>query len=154
MKELGIVPKHQVLENEISKSYKAEIRATRITYQVALPDNHCRNIVEKSIQMCKYHFVGVMSVTAATLPTHLWCQAVPQAERQILLLRQSNVTLPYQLMNMCMVPMTTTQNHFFPLEWKSSFTTSCSAEKHLPSTAAKFMSWAHLSSTIAPGSCG
>ena len=62
-----------------------------MTYQLELPDDHLRNIAEKSIQTWKEHFVGVMSGTAATLPTHLWCQAVPQVEHQLLLLRQANV---------------------------------------------------------------
>ena len=47
MKERGIVPKHQVLDNEISKSYKAEILSTGMTFQLDLPDNHRRNIAEK-----------------------------------------------------------------------------------------------------------
>ena len=32
-----------------------------------------------------------MSGIATTFPLHLWCQAIPQVERQLLLLRQSNV---------------------------------------------------------------
>ena len=39
----------------------------------------------------KTHFIGVLRGTAATSPRHLWCQAILQAERQLLLLRQSNV---------------------------------------------------------------
>ena len=34
--------------------------------------------------------MGVLSRTADTFPLHLWCQAIPQMERQLLLLRQSN----------------------------------------------------------------
>ena len=40
----GIVPKHQVLDNEISAAYKAEIQATHMTYQLVPPDDHHRNI--------------------------------------------------------------------------------------------------------------
>ena len=47
MKQRGIIPKHQVLENEISEAYKAEIELTSMTYQLVLPDDHCRNIYEK-----------------------------------------------------------------------------------------------------------
>ena len=71
MKEQGIVPKHQVLDNEISKSYKAEIRTTGMTYQLALLDNQRHNISEKEIHTWKDHLVGVMSGTAANFPTHL-----------------------------------------------------------------------------------
>ena len=48
-------------------------------------------MAEKDIQTCKEHLIGVMSGTLETLPVHLWCQAIPQAERQILLLRKSHV---------------------------------------------------------------
>ena len=44
MQERGIVPKHQVLDNEVSRSYKGEILAIGMTFQLALPDDHCRNI--------------------------------------------------------------------------------------------------------------
>ena len=62
-----------------------------MTYQLALLDNQRHNISEKEIHTWKDHLVGVMSGTAANFPTHLWCQAVPQAELQLLLIRQSNV---------------------------------------------------------------
>ena len=91
MQERGIVPRHPVLDNEISKAYKEEILATGMTFHLALPDNHRRNIAGKDIHTWKYHFIGIMSGTATTFPLHLWCQAISQSERQLLLLRQSNV---------------------------------------------------------------
>ena len=91
MRLQSIVPTHQVLDNEISAAYKTKINATNITYQLVPPGDHCRNIAEKAIQTWKDHFVGVLSGTAETFPLHLWCQAIPQAERQLLLLHQSNV---------------------------------------------------------------
>ena len=36
-------------------------------------------------------FFGVLSGAAATFPLHPWCQAIPQAERQLMLLSMSNV---------------------------------------------------------------
>ena len=90
MKIQGIVPTHQVLDNEISKAYKTEIQATGMTYQLVPPDDHRCNIAEKAIQTWKDHFVGVLSGTSDTFPLHLWCQVLPQMERQLLLLRQSN----------------------------------------------------------------
>ena len=91
MKDQGIVPQHQILDNEISKAYKEEIALTNMTYQLVPPDDHRRNIAEKAIQTWKDHFIGALSGTAATFPRHLLCQAIPQAERQLLLLRQSSV---------------------------------------------------------------
>ena len=88
MKLYGIVPKHQVLNNEASAAYKEVIRQLGITYQLVPSDNHRRNIVEKAIKTWKYHFIGVLHGTAATFPMHLLCQLIPQAERKLLLLRQ------------------------------------------------------------------
>ena len=87
----GIVPTHQILDNEISTAYKSEIGATNMMYQLVPPDDHRCNITKKALQTWKYHFIGVLSGTADTFPLHLWCQAIPQAERQLLLLQQSNV---------------------------------------------------------------
>ena len=62
-----------------------------MTFQLVPPDDQHHNSAEKSIQIWKDHFIGVMSGKAATFPVHLWCQAIPQAERQLLLLQQSQV---------------------------------------------------------------
>ena len=87
MQDRGIVPKHQVLDYEISKAYKEEILATGMNFRLALPDDYRRNIAEKSMNTWKYHFIGVMSSTDTTFPLHLWYQDIPQAERQLQLLR-------------------------------------------------------------------
>ena len=71
MKHQGIVPRHQVLVNEISNAYKDEIRDTGMTYQLVPPDDHRRNIAERAIQTWKDHFVGVLSGTSDTFPLHL-----------------------------------------------------------------------------------
>ena len=91
MKHKVIVPKHQVLGNEISAAYRKEIWATHMTFQLVPPYDHRRNLEEKATQTWKDHFIGVMSGTAATFPVHLWYQEIIEAEQQILLLRQSHV---------------------------------------------------------------
>ena len=88
MKLQGIVPKHQVLDNEISAAYKSEIQATHMTFQLVPPNDHSINVLEKATETWKYHFVGVLTGTASTLSMHFWCQSIPQAELQLLLLRQ------------------------------------------------------------------
>ena len=47
MKQRGIIPKHQVLDNEISEAYKAEIELKNVTYQLVLSDDYHQNIPEK-----------------------------------------------------------------------------------------------------------
>ena len=91
MKQCGIKPKHQVLDNEASAAYKKDIAESGMTYELVPPNNHRRNIAEKAIQTWKDHFISVISGTDNNFPMHLWCQILPQAERQINLLRQSNV---------------------------------------------------------------
>ena len=90
MKACGIQPTRQVLDNEISAAYKLAITESGMTYQLVPPDDHRRNIAEKAIQTWKDHFIAVISGTDAKFPLHLWCQLLPQMERQLCLLRQSN----------------------------------------------------------------
>ena len=90
MRRQGITSEQQVLDNEISQTYKDEIRESGMSYQIVPPCNHLRNIAERAIQTWKNHFIGVISGTAATFTLHLWCQAIPQAELQLMLLSMSN----------------------------------------------------------------
>jgi len=93
----GIVPKHQILDNQCSARMKLAMDTTvlldgsisKTTYELVPPDEHRRNIAEKAIQTFKDHFIGVLSGCAKNMPMHLWCQLLPQVERQLLLLRQS-----------------------------------------------------------------
>ena len=68
-----------------------ETKATNITFKILPPDDHNFNLSNKVIKKCKYHFIVVMSETVAYFSVHLWCKAIPQSERQLLLLRQSNM---------------------------------------------------------------
>ncbi|KAL7475165.1 hypothetical protein ACHAW6_005726, partial [Cyclotella cf. meneghiniana] len=90
MKACGIHPTRQVLDNEISAAYKMAITNSGMSYQLVPPDDHRRNIAEKAIQTWKDHFIAVISGTDTKFPLHLWCQLLPQIERQLCLLRQSN----------------------------------------------------------------
>ena len=91
IKHQWIFPKHQVLDNEILAAHKKEIWATDMKFQIVLPDDHRCNLAENSIQTWKDHFIGVMSGTAETFHVHLWCQAIYQAEQQLLFLRKAHV---------------------------------------------------------------
>ena len=89
MKLCGIIPKRQVLHNEVLAASKAANPASGMTYELVLPNDHRRNLAEKAIQTWKDHFIGVLSGTYDSLPLPLWCQIIPQAERQLLFMRQS-----------------------------------------------------------------
>ncbi len=91
MQKAGIVPKHQVLDNQASAAYKKAIGNSDMTYELVPPDDHQCNMVKKAIQTFKDHFVGVLSGCAPIFPMHLWCKLLPQVERQLLLLQQSRL---------------------------------------------------------------
>jgi hypothetical protein len=74
----GIVPKHQVLDNQASVAYKKAIGNSDVTYALVPPDNHQCNIAEKAIQTFKDHFFGILSGCAPTFPLHLWSQLLQQ----------------------------------------------------------------------------
>ena len=88
---LGITLKSQVLGNKTSIAYRQEIMATNTTDQLVQPDDHRQNIAGKNIQTWKYPFIEVCSGVSSNFPIHLWCRLIPQAEKQLFLLRQSNV---------------------------------------------------------------
>ena len=62
-----------------------------MTYKLVPPEDHQRNLCKQSIGTFKDHFIGVLSGRAKEMPMHLWCQLLPQVERQLLLLQQSRV---------------------------------------------------------------
>ena len=86
-----IIPKRQVLDNETSMAYRQEIMKTGMTYQLFPPNDNRRNIAEKTIKKWKDHFISVCSGVSAHFPMHLLCRLIPQAEKKLLLLRQTNI---------------------------------------------------------------
>ena len=84
MRLYNLNPKHQILDNEASAKYKEAIQAYGMTYQLVPLDNHRHNIAKKAIHFWKDHFIAVLSSTAENFLLNLWCQVIPQAERQLL----------------------------------------------------------------------
>jgi hypothetical protein len=89
MAQCGIVPRHQILDNQALFAYKTQIKLTKMTYELVPPDDHQRNLAKKVIQTFKDHMISVLSGCLPTIPMHLWCQLLPQIEHQLLLLHQS-----------------------------------------------------------------
>jgi hypothetical protein len=50
MAQLGIVPQHQILNNQASFAYKTKIELTKMTHKLVPPDDHCCNLAKKAIQ--------------------------------------------------------------------------------------------------------
>jgi len=62
-----------------------------MTYQLVPPYDLRRNAAEKVIQTWKDRFVAALSGIAEDFLLHLWSQVIPQMERQLCLLRQTNI---------------------------------------------------------------
>jgi len=45
----GLIPKHQILDNQASAEYKAAVEASGMTYELVPPEEHRRNLAEKAI---------------------------------------------------------------------------------------------------------
>jgi hypothetical protein len=69
MQRQGLIPKHQILDNQASAEYKAAIETFGMTCELVPPKEHQRNMAEKAIQTFKYHFVGVLSGCAPPCPS-------------------------------------------------------------------------------------
>ena len=89
LKECGIVPTKQVLDNEISDAYKEAIKSVNITYELVPPHNHERNKAEKAIQTFKNHSVATLCGTDKDFPLYLWSDILRQTEHTLNLLRPS-----------------------------------------------------------------
>ena len=91
MRASGIEPMRQTFDNKASTAYKEAVTTSAMTYQLVPPDDHRRNVAAKEIQTWKDHFIAALSGTANNVPLHLWCQVIPQMEKQLCLLRQTNI---------------------------------------------------------------
>ena len=91
MQAVGIKQKRQVLDNKTSMAYRQEITATGMMYQLVPPDDHRKIIAKKTVRTWKEHFIAVCSGVSTNFSIHLWCRLIPQAEKQLLLQRKSNV---------------------------------------------------------------
>ncbi len=142
MQQQGINPKHQILNNQASESYKDAIRASGMTYQLVPPYDHWRNMAKKAIQTFKDHFIGVHSGCAATMPIHLWCQLLPQNEHQLLLLRQLQLHPNLSAYAHVYEQHDYNKRPFVPIGMEAMVMTNPTSVEPLPNTAARLLCWA------------
>jgi hypothetical protein len=94
MQKQGIVPQHQILDNQCSARMKLAMKSiklldglvSKMTYKLVPPEDNQRNLAKKVIGTFKDHFIRILSGCAKSMPMHLWCQLLPQVEWQLLLL--------------------------------------------------------------------
>ena len=74
----GSVPVHHILDNNISKAYKEEIKEIDMTYQLVPKDNRWRNIVERAIRMWKTIVAASSAVQQPCFPTTCGTKSYPK----------------------------------------------------------------------------
>ncbi len=154
MARRGIVPRHQILNNQALFAYKTEIELTKMMYKLVPPNNHCRNLAKKAIQFFKDHMVSVLSGCLPTMPMHLWCQLLPRSNVNCFFFASQRPIPTSWSMHTCMAIMISIVTLLSPLAWRPlSMTNPTSAACSL-STAEKHLSSAPQPNTIGVGSSG
>jgi hypothetical protein len=88
----GIVPKHQILDNECSDEFKETIKCNKVTYQLVPLHDHCHNCAKKAIQTFKDHLVAILCGVDKEFPLNLWDLLLLQAENTFNMLCPSQMT--------------------------------------------------------------
>jgi hypothetical protein len=79
------------LDNEVNDLLFAAIKANKCKFQKATAHGHRQLIVDRAIQIYKYHLILVLNGTDRNFPAYLWCSLLEQVNIQINLLWQSRI---------------------------------------------------------------
>ncbi len=154
MQRRGLIPKHQILNNQASAEYKAAIETSGMTYELVPPKEHQRNMAEKAIQTFKDHFVGSSAGAPPPCPSIYGVNFSRKSSGNSFYFINPERILTYLHMHMSMNTMTTIDTHLSPLAWKHWSTTNLTNAAPTPNTAPKLLSWARQPSTIDVGNIG
>jgi hypothetical protein len=91
LKQRGLHPKLQRLDNECSKLMSDHMDKEGIDYQLTPAGLHRRNAAEKAIQTYKNHFIAGLCTTHPDFPLNQWDRLIPQASITLNLLRPSRI---------------------------------------------------------------
>lgn len=91
LKQNDIYPKHQLLDNESSTAYLDAITKQGLTWELAPPSNHCRNLAERAIQRGKSHIISNLLGCDKNFPVNEWHRLLRQMKLTLNMLRPSNV---------------------------------------------------------------
>ena len=80
LKERGLLPKTQRLDNEASEQHKQNIEKHKMDCQLTPAQMHRRNAAERAMQTFKNHFISIMTGTNSAFPKNEWDLLLPQAE--------------------------------------------------------------------------
>ena len=91
LKEAGVTPILQYLDNETSKELIASIKRKNLKFQLAAPHDHQLNPAERAVSTFKNHFIAILAGCDERFPKYLWCQLIPQAVITLNMLQQSRI---------------------------------------------------------------
>jgi hypothetical protein len=91
LRNKGMKPKTQVLDNECSNLLKDYMTKNKIQYQLAPPGQHRTNAAERAIRTFKNHFIAGLCSTNERFPLHLWDRLIEQAVITLNLMRGSRI---------------------------------------------------------------
>ena len=91
LKQRGLTPKLQRLDNEASTLLKNEMTDAGVSWQLVPPHIHRGNAAERAIRTWKNHFIAGLASTDPNFPIHLWDRLIPQATTTLYLLRSSRI---------------------------------------------------------------
>ena len=91
LKQKGLHPKIQRLDNEASDAYKQLIKEYNINYQLTPAQIHRRNLAERAIKTFKAHFIAILSGCDPSFPKNEWDLLLEQAEYTLNMLRTSRI---------------------------------------------------------------
>lgn len=91
LRNAGITPVLQYLDNEVSASLIASIKAKDLNYQLASPNDHRLNPAERAVQTFKNHFIAILAGCDHRFPKYLWCRLIFQTVRTLNMLRISRI---------------------------------------------------------------
>jgi hypothetical protein len=81
----------QRLDNEVSKVLIQAIKDKGIDFQLASPNDHRLNPVERAIQTFQNHLIAILHGCDRKFPAWLGCQIIPQVVMTINMLRRSRI---------------------------------------------------------------
>ena len=91
LKDAGITPILQRLDNEVSAELITAITEKNLKYQLANAHDHRHNYAERAIQTFKNHFISILHGCDSRWPAHLWCRIIPQTVMSLNMLRASRI---------------------------------------------------------------
>ena len=72
LKNAGIQPIYQRLDNEKSDDFIDAIKAKDLKYQLVTPNDHRTNLAERAIRTFKEHFTSILNGTDKIFPAGFW----------------------------------------------------------------------------------